>query len=174
MKVFCRSDKKPIILTNLIFNYILTYYNPLLYFELIDARSVPFGKDLLPYVKKPEKYFLIQHILEQIPNILIFSQRDVFLTNHSNIKVWNKSCVSIIVRSMYIRLHFDKGICPEGYTSISSNLNDEYSLYFDKINELEKNNYDDSDMKGLYKFFRQLSYDIHYYVSDSDIADSLK
>ena len=176
-KSYGNSKRNPVILTKRVFIYLIRYYNPHLYIELMNSRSVPVGKDFLPYIERPMNYFLIKHIIEEIPNIIIFPHRSILYSAFGDLKFAKKQFISILVRSMYIRIYFDKGIVPTGHESILSEIKNEYVNYQNKIREIE--NYDteivldESEIKELYRYFVNISYDMHNYVSRSEIITNL-
>ena len=174
-QVFAKQDINPIIVCSSTFKYMLLFYNPFIYTELIGKRSVPLGMDLLQDIKPPERYFFIKSLVEQTTNVLTFPQdQTLFSPINLNRFVENK-LDGITNRFLFLKLYLEKGLVKPWYNECLAECRKHYPYYYKKISELKmctENIGNRSLSQELFRLFKGMANDIHNSISTSNVLDN--
>ncbi len=175
-QVFAKQDINPIIVCSSTFKYMLLFYNPFIYTELIDKRSVPLGMDLLPDIQPPERYFLIKSLVEQTTNVLTFPQDQTLFSPINLNRFVENRLDDITNRFLFLKLYLEKGLIKPRYNECLAECRKHYPNYYKKISELKmctENIGNGSLSQELFRIFKGMANDIHSSISTSDVLDNL-
>jgi hypothetical protein len=175
-QVFVQKIAMPVIASSCIFEYILRFYDPFLYTNLISYGKIVNGKDLLSEIQSPDMYIFIKKVIEQTTNVLTFPQSRALISPSSRNWILERELESMVERSLFVKLYLEKGIIKPLYSELLDETQKHYPDDYKKLNELKKNtscSRDGSLIREAFSLLKGIANDIHKSISTSSVVDNL-
>lgn len=169
-KMFDMCDMVPIMVSRRVFEYMLRFYEPLLYSRFIKCRRVLYGRDLIPDIQPPETVFFFQCLLDHSVNILMYPQSHEVILPLDRDRFIKKDFYNCLLWFLQVKLHLEKKIIEAGNAdNIMALCRMHYPEYYEVIRELqEKTGYCENEMGCLKRFglLKNIADDISTYMSN--------
>lgn len=176
-RAFAQEDKMPVIIVSFcIFKYILRYYNPFEYTHFIRYRIIAYGKDLLPDIQPPDRISFINYLIRQTPTLLTFPRSHKLISPSSPDWFFGRELESMVERSLFLKLYLEKGIIKPWHNELLAESERHYPDDYKKIRELQESAgrfSKEALSREWFGFLKSMANDIHDYVTNSNIAESL-
>ena len=103
--------------THRTFEFILRYFNPFLYTDLMENRSVLWGRDVVLDVEPPNEYCFVNFLVKKVKNVLHFARnRDLVMAERREVFA-STSLAWVMNIAPVIKLYLEKNIFITSYRS---------------------------------------------------------
>ena len=163
-KKLSKQKIKPIILNKTLFEYLVRFYNPFVYSQLVGARKILLGDDLLLNIKPPDILYFKKALLEETGNVILFPKKHSLISPQKIQPFLLNGFTSDVNRILFLKLFLEKKILKTDFTD---GIDECKKNYFDSIKQTEQliNECDSADKKKLsfdtYSLLNNLTEDIH-------------
>jgi len=102
-------------MTHRTFEFILRYFNPFLYTEFMENRSVLWGRDVVLDVEPPNKYCFLNFLMKKVKNVLHFARnRDLIVAERREVFA-STSLAWVMNMAPIIKLYLEKNTLITSY-----------------------------------------------------------
>lgn len=171
-RIFAKEDSVLVIASSCIFEYMLRFYNPFLYTDLVRSNRVASGKDLLPDIQPPGMHNFVNKVLEQTATVLTFPQSHAVISLPNPAWFSERQLDSILKRSLFIKLYLEKGVIRPWHNELLAECQSSYPDYYEKLKEI-KDLRDEVLSREAFRLLKGITNDIHRSISTLDSEDNL-
>jgi predicted nucleotidyltransferase len=171
-RILPKGGITPVIVNSRILDYMLRFYSPFLYTDLVRRNSVAYGKDLLPEIQPPGMHHFISQVLEQTATVLAFPQSRAVISPPNPSWFSEQQLDSILKRSLFIKMYLEKGVIKPSHNELLAECQSSYPDYYEKLKEIKGLN-EEALSEEAFRLLRGITSDIHRSISTSDVVDNV-
>jgi predicted nucleotidyltransferase len=165
------------IVTQRTFEFILRYFNPFLYTDLMENRSVLWGRDVVLDVEPPNQYCFVNFLMKKVKNVIHFPRnRDLIVPERPEVFA-STSLAWVMNIAPVIKLYLEKNVFITSYRRAWLEGRRQYPEYENIRRQLwERSSEMSLETLGWewFRLLKNIGNDIQRYLTDTNVEEHFR